>query len=750
MVGLGGSWEFLSSASNMWPYLEGGVCSMRDLVIQVLTLFMTILRVILFVFVVLVKMGTGIMPAFLGLVSSVYEFHRTQLTTIDLIFEFIFVSLMLTMLIYSKEILDLIWQIEMKLERTGKEATRKAMRIAPHVLFFSLSFIFSVLGRKIFKPLSHERVLPLFSLVLPVLRTIYGSMLMSTDSQGQISSGVLTPSVSSSSATIGRKKQDESALREMDAEDLERVAASGRRTILLWIVLAMYHAIATVLAHVPLVGKLKFFFPFLRELVLVVLLWAQMNPLFIEIVYEATSPILVKAASFIPSSSAEEERGLLILSYLKSLNIINEGTEAFFRALCVESTSFLLIVLFVFVPSPSHVIAHVGLVTISLILPAIRAAAVIAQWETSARDQGVDARSKSGHRGARRSGSGMTQESRSSSLPSMAERGRDMLAQFTRTFSLGGLTGEGEDTDNDDGTGGGTPIAHDPAQRDCTFTVGVFTTGRKIRKASSTTSSLILRQKRWLEYFTCIAIVWLLRCHGIFMWPSVGMLLAWYLSHSLWAGARPWSRYLVKLARLGMVILTPIILVRMTRKLVGLAVTATTPRNDQGSYSSQGRLGEGEEEKDPRLVRVQTEGARGGQQGTPLVGGTAAHLDSRDGQLRSRGGNSRHRNGSSMKTKSELDLSPFDMDENVDGGGLGRQTESDVPTPGSISLSTPGLREHRIADISGISIDADISPAQGSSSSSPHEGGRVGRPVNREGDMGEGQSRRRVSSKSRR
>ena len=151
------------------------------------------------------------------------------------------------------------------------------------------------------------------------------------------------------SATIGTKKKDENVLREMHVEDLERIAASGRRTILLWIVLAMYHSVATVLTHTPFVGRLRHFFPFLRELVLVVLLWAQLNPLFIEIVYEAASPVLVKAASFIPSSSAEEERGLAILSFLKSVNVINEATETFFRALCVESTSFVLILIFIFV-----------------------------------------------------------------------------------------------------------------------------------------------------------------------------------------------------------------------------------------------------------------------------------------------------------------------------------------------------------------------------------------------------------------
>ena len=197
------SLDFLmaASAEPMWPYMESGICSLKDLVVQVAALFFAFLRTMVFLLTCVLKMGTGVMPALLSLFSSILEFHRTQLTIMDIIFEIIFVSLMLVLVIYNQRILDYIWNVEAKLERTGKEATKKAMKVAPHALFFTTALICSIMGRKFFRPLSKEKVLPIFSLVVPVVRTVYGALLMPTDPQ-QRSLGA------SSSVSIGRKKAD--------------------------------------------------------------------------------------------------------------------------------------------------------------------------------------------------------------------------------------------------------------------------------------------------------------------------------------------------------------------------------------------------------------------------------------------------------------------------------------------------------------------------------------------------------------
>ena len=168
--------------------------------------------------------------------------------------------------------------------------------------------------KEVLKPLSSDSVLPVFSLVIPILRTVYEPPLVS------IEGTIGLRSISSVSA-IGPSSGGDKALQGTGPADLETLAASGRRTILLWIILALYHSFATLLSHVPLVVHLLYYLPFLREMALVVLVWAQFSPLFIEITYESAYPLLYKAGSLIPTSRLEEERGMAMVSFLAELGV---------------------------------------------------------------------------------------------------------------------------------------------------------------------------------------------------------------------------------------------------------------------------------------------------------------------------------------------------------------------------------------------------------------------------------------------
>ena len=572
--------EFLGSAGRLWPLIDSGVCEMKEFLFALVSLSLTLLRLLLFSIVCVIKMGTGTMPALLSLLGSVYEFHRTQLTLADVIFETLFFTCTTLVFLYNKQILEYLWRIEKRLQRTSKEATKSVMRVAPHMAFFFLALIVSLLGRKFLKPLSGEGVLPLFSLVIPILRTVYGSLLMS---EGEIVLG--EPRPLSSSSTIGRRAGvEDKVLQSMGHAELEILASSGRRTILLWIVLAIYHSGATFLGHMPLVNHILWYLPFLREMVLVVLVWAQLSPVFIEIVYESTASLLNTAGSLIPSSRAEEERGMVMVSFLRGFGLINESTESFFKALCVEGTSFVLIIIFCFIPSPSHVVAHCGMIIISLLLPAVRAAGLVDQWDI--REAPATSSGGSGDLGSSHSSTGRLVETASSML---ANLGRSLSFNTDATSPAQGdmqpppLSGSSSSY----GGGAGSGDANSGTPQECTFNVGVFTTGRKVRKPSVFTIGMILKQKRWLEYFTCIAVIWLLRCYQLPLWPSVTMMISWYLSHSLWAGARPWSRYIVKGARLGLVLLTPIALFRMLRGAYIMAEKVVTPKEEGVNQESR-------------------------------------------------------------------------------------------------------------------------------------------------------------------
>ena len=650
---------------------------------SIASLSVTLLRLVLFLVVCIIKLGTGVMPALLGLSGSIIEFHRTQLTKADMVFEAMFILFMALVFVYNKQILEYLWRVEKRLQRTSKEATRNVMRVAPHLAFFFLALIVSLLGRKFLKPLSSESVLPVFSLVIPIFRTVYGSLLVSAE--GTVGVGSL-----SSSSTIGRKPGADKILQSKGHADLEIMAASGRRTILLWIVLAMYHSVATFLSQMPFVVHLLYYLPFLREMTLVVLVWAQLSPVFIEIVYESVGPLLYKAGSLIPTSRLEEERGMAMVSFMRGFGVINESTESFFKALCVESTSFVLIVAFCFIPSPSHIVAHVGMIVISLLLPAVRAAGLIAQWDTT-----EPTPTSLGPSGGSSGG--------------LAETATTMLAQLGRSLSFnkdsasfaeGGPGQEGAmSTASVSGSGTATP-------QECTFQVGIFTTGRKIRKPSAFTIGMILRQKRWLEYFLCIAVVWLLRCYHFAVWPSVTMMMAWYLSHSLWAGARPWSRYIVKGARLCLVLLTPIALIRMMRGAYTIAEKVVTPRKpDQNSHSPRSR---GQGLGSLRNSIASTGSSTEHSAGSPREFGTA---------FSSSGGLSVP---STDRGSSAPELSPF-VTSSADVS-----MESTHDKRQSLSLSTPRLRDHDITNI-------DSGDTSGSS-----------------GGVGRGTTRRRSSSRNRR
>ncbi len=650
--------RFSTLAQPLGPFLDSGICTAKEFVLSVASLSATFSRLVLFLVVCVIKLGTGAMPALLSLSRSIIEFHRTQLTVADLLFEAMFVLSMALVFLYNKQILEYLWHLERRLQKTSKEATRDVMRVAPHMAFFFLALIVSVLGRKFLKPLSSESVLPVFSLVIPIFRTVYGSLLLSTEG---------TPGVRalSSSFTINLKAGEDKILQHKGHADLETLAASGRRTILLWVVLALYHSLATFLSRVPFVVHLLYYLPFLREMALVVLVWAQLSPVFIEIAYESASPLLYRAGSLIPTSRSEEERGLAMVSLARGMGLINESTESFFKALCVESTSFVLIVAFCFIPSPSHIVSHTGMIVISLLLPAVRAAGVVAQWDV--REPGKPELGASEH-----------------SSVGLTETATSMITHLSRSLSFG--------TDSH-GSAQGQEFEQASSSSDspqeCTFQVGVFTTGRKIRKPSASTISMILKQKRWLEYFTCIAAVWLLRCYHFTMWPSVTMMLSWYLSHSLWAGARPWSRYIVKGVRLCLMLLTPIALFRMVKGVYSITEKVVTPRKAHNIPASARTSGQG-----LRSISVADEGKSQGHassSGHPKRSPGSADSPEQSKTVFS------SREGlpvpSSASGSSAPDLSPFltsSTDVSVDSSDERRQ---------SLSLSTPRLLGHEIANI---------------------------------------------------
>ena len=269
------------------------------------------------------------------------------------------------------------------------------------------------------------------------------------------------------------------------------------------------------------------------------------------------------------------------------------------KALAVEGSAFLILLVFACMPSWS--LASIGTVILALLLPGIRAAGTIRSWEQAFDEgEGIDG---SGERGRKTKGR-EEEQSRMSQLASNVRRvgssvSGTMLAAL-RSLSPHGkkalktstsaTTGVRFETDSPEtGAAGGDHDVSDSAQSNrsrssqspqsssprssrssrssrsprsprapCSFSVGVFSSGRKVRQSNAQAVQLVQRQHRWLEYFVCIGSLWALRIYVLELWPSITMAMAWYLSHSLWNGATPVAVWVTSGVRWLPNLLTPI------------------------------------------------------------------------------------------------------------------------------------------------------------------------------------------------
>lgn len=538
----------------------------------------------------IVKLGTGAMPHVIFYSSKVVAFHREQLGWMDLMFEAIVIASVTTFYIFHGQIMAYIHKLEKQMaksSRLAKTRTHRLLGVAPHFAFFVVSLLFAFFGRKFLAPISSLRVLPLCSLVLPVATTCWSCLSMRNTAFADMPLSDLPPM------------------------ELQRLASDGRSKTLLWIVLMVYHGGATLLGLLPFSHYLlNKYLPFLRQIALVVLVFAQISPLFSEIVFEVASPVLNWFAERIPSSSAEEERGMRALSVMSSMGIITSRTESVVKALFVEGTSLLIMVFFCFFPTR---LSNIGVVILALLLPGIRASTTVRAWEQISATPAPTARpgaaagggnenstwntvvevtrsTSSGLLAALRDMSPMQVMRSSTAVRFSATEGGDEANSATASASASGeveaevvevsatqaIATEVTEADQEGVAGLATRSSSNNVSSAeerqgensplfTQFTIGAFSSGRKIRKNSAETCALIRRQLRWLEYFVCLGAMWTLRCYGIGLWPSLTMALCWWLSHSIMAGAHAPAAQITKLVEFVPELITPVFSFRMLR-----------------------------------------------------------------------------------------------------------------------------------------------------------------------------------------
>jgi len=553
------------------------------------TLYLSIF--LYYLLVGIVKLGTGAMPHVLFYSSKVVAFHREQLGWLDLLFEAVVIISLSAFYIFHGQIMAYIHKIEKQMaksSRLAKTRTHRMLGVAPHFAFFFVALLFGFLGRKFLAPVSSLRVLPLCSLVLPVVTTCWSCLSVSARNPAYVDMGLAA----------------------LPPAELQRLASESRTKTLLWIVLMVYHGGATLLSLIPFSQYLlEKYLPFLRQIALVICVFTQISPLFSEIVFEVASPVLNWFAERIPSSSAEEERGVRALTFLSSMGIITFRTESVVKALLVEGTSLLIMIFFCFLPTR---LSNIGVVILALVLPGIRASTSIKAWEQISATPSSTLRVRGSGSSSSSSSSSSAWESvvaaTRSTSSSMLAALRDMsplqsLRSSTSTTSVHfratdgdgaaalaavvamsaeaasqrvsasqAIAAEERDSEQERSAGASMPSSDNASSAELEddqlftqFTIGAFSSGRKIRKNNVETCALIRRQLRWLEYFVCLGVMWTLRCYGIGLWPSLTMALCWWLSHSIWAGARAPAAQIVQLVEVVPELVTPMFSLRVMR-----------------------------------------------------------------------------------------------------------------------------------------------------------------------------------------
>eukprot|EP01039_Chlorochromonas_danica_P002725 gene2725-2976_t len=300
---------------------------------------LALLTLIYYLGLLLSKLLILAFPHAIKIGEQVYKFHVTQLTAYDIFIEVTVVTLILLALIFRKKLRN-AW---IRFEVYVSAKSRAAARAAPHVLFFTSALLLAVVGRKFILPLTSSAVMPLFTLGIPLINTIF----------------------------ILKK----SYVRRDDEE--ERPNEKQKNVMVLWVVLAIYHGLVTLLSAIPFSVQLLNLLPYLKEAVIVILIWIQLSPVFTDLVFSSLiTSILCRLARYIPTAQTFENQipaPSTLTMLLKMIRIFSDHQIELMVAVLQDSAVSLISLGFLFTPGP---IAQIGMVLVAFILPAFRVVAL--------------------------------------------------------------------------------------------------------------------------------------------------------------------------------------------------------------------------------------------------------------------------------------------------------------------------------------------------------------------------------------
>ena len=360
MISLREAFVFITSTESIYSpeLLQGFNGAFFQLGSALLSIAFTLFMLTYYLLVVILKLSVMLLPHTLNTINGIYVFHRTKLSMTDICVEILVVLLVGTFLFFKKRIV-VQWRI---FEKYVAKKSKAAAKAAPHVAFFTLSLLISIIGRKFLVHVTSESVLPVVTLLIPIYTTLKELY-------------AITP-LSASDSDVMLHADDSSNGKRMSITPVKpvRKETALNQKLTLWVVLAAYHTLATTFSLVPFSSKIAAILPSVRELAVVVIIWSQLSSQFTDIVFESCKPFLRCLANTIPASNFGSTSGASLVSILRMMKIVNHAQEAYLKSLLQDSFLLLLAIIFLFLPWR---IAYVGVIIVALLFPAFRSSNTI-------------------------------------------------------------------------------------------------------------------------------------------------------------------------------------------------------------------------------------------------------------------------------------------------------------------------------------------------------------------------------------
>ena len=310
-----------------------------DLFISFTTFVTSLLYFILYSTIILTKVTVIIFPYVINITNNVYDFHRKQLTFREIIYEFVFITFCIVYFVFRKRIQKSIKTIQLYVSKKSKAAAR----VFPHVLFIASTLSISILFHKILVKLTTTYTQPVFTLLIPLLHTI--KCLHST--------------------TISAHNIDMQHIHVLE----------------LWILLAIYHSVATIFTTIRISIPFFYFFTskiiFLKQFVIITIFWIQLSPSITDIVLELIEPLKtvitnipslqLQSLSLSSSSKTSLSQSNFILYFLKSIGLLSPVYETFLLNLFQDIVALIFTAAFMFTP-----FGKIGVVIVALLIPAFK------------------------------------------------------------------------------------------------------------------------------------------------------------------------------------------------------------------------------------------------------------------------------------------------------------------------------------------------------------------------------------------